>query len=123
MTERSLAIIDGTLHLLDGDEVVHVFENSRPRVAYKHMCAWATTNFTSWVQRTQLWDPETFWAEAERSWTSLSPETQGLLLTLQVKEEQMVKDIRLGLLATLASYQGTKTVKDMFAEAIRGVAW
>lgn len=117
MTEQSLAIIDGTLHLLEGDEVIHVFENSRPRVAYKHMCAWATSNFTSKFNG----DPETFWAEAEMSWASLSPETQGLLLTLQVKEEQMVKDIRLGLLATLASYQGTKTVKDMFAEAIRGV--
>ena len=123
MTEQSLAIIDGTLHLLEGDEVIHVFENSRPRAAYKHMCDWASSNFPSWVQRTQLRDPEAFWAEAERSWTSLSPEVQGLLMTLQVKEEQMVKDIRLGLLATLASYQGTKTVKERFAEAIRGVEW
>jgi hypothetical protein len=117
MTERSLAIIDGTLHLLEGDEVIHVFENSRPRAAYKHMCDWASSNFASKFSG----DPETFWAEAERSWTCLSPEVQGLLLTLQVKEEQMVKDIRLGLLATLASYQGTKTVKERFAKAIRGV--
>lgn len=123
MTERSLDIIDGTLHLLEGDEVVHVFENCHPRAAYKHMCAWALSNFTSWVQRTQLWDPETFWAEAEGSWTALTPEAQGLIMTLHTKEEQMVKDIRMGLLATLASYQGIKAVKVRFAEAIRSVEW
>ena len=117
MTERSLAIIDGTLHLLEGDEVVHVFDDSHPRAAYKHMCAWALSNFKSKFHG----DPETFWVDAEGSWTALTPEAQGLIMTLHAKEEQMVKDIRVGLLATLASYQGIKAVKVRFAEAIRSV--
>lgn len=108
-------MIEGTLHLLEGDEIIHVFEQGdEPLAAYKHMCAWAISNFSSKL-------PEDLWAEAEKAWTSLTPETQGLLFALQAKEDQMVEDIRLGLLATLAGYQGLKSVKDRFAEAIRSV--
>lgn len=116
-----LELIDGTLHLLgENDEVLHVFERARGTLgpaAYKHMCVWAIANFNSKFEG----DPETFWTEAENSWNDLTPETQGLLLALQVREEQMISDIRTGLLATLSDYQGIKSIKDRFAEAIRSV--
>ena len=112
-----LELIDGTLHLLgENDEVLHVFE--RPplsRAAYRHMCDWAIANFNSELK------PEELWERAENSWNDLTPETQGLLIALQAKEEQMVKDIREGLLATLSGYQGIKSIKDRFAEAIRSI--
>lgn len=118
-----LELVDGTLHLLgENDEVIHVFERgggeAKPplsRATYKHMCAWAISNFSSELK------PEELWERAEAAWTALTPETKGILLALQVKEEQMVEDIRVGLLATLASYQGIKSIKERFAEAIRGV--
>lgn len=110
-------MIDGELYLLGDDhEILHVFERetSLSVTAYKHMCAWVISNFNSKL-------PEDLWAEAKSSWDALTPETQGLLFALQAKEDQMMKDIRLGLLATLSGYQGLKTVKDRFAEAIRSV--
>ena len=121
-------MLEGTLHLMEGDEIIHVFERDGgtvgpdgkakpplPVAAYKHMCAWAIGQFKNEI------DPETLWAEAKKAWTSLTPETQGLLFALQAREEQMVKDIRIGLLATLAGYQGLKSIKDRFAEAICSV--
>ena len=112
-----LELIDGTLHLLgENDEVLHVFE--RPplsKAAYKHMYVWAIANFNSKLK------PEELWERAENSWNALSPETQGLLIALQAKEEQMIRDIRTGLLATLSDYQGIKAIKDRFASAIRSV--
>ena len=110
-----LELIDGTLHLLgENDEVLHVFERAHlSKAAYKHMCVWAIANFNG--------DPETLWTEAENSWNDLTPETQGLLLALQDREEQMIRDIRTGLLATLSDYQGIKSIKDRFAEAIRSI--
>jgi len=114
-----LELVDGTLHLLgENDEVIHVFERGGGTLGpatYKHMCAWAISNFSSELK------PEELWERAEAAWTALTPETKGILLALQVKEEQMVEDIRVGLLATLASYQGIKSIKERFAEAIRGV--
>jgi hypothetical protein len=114
-----LELIDGTLHLLgENDEVLHVFERARGTLgaaAYKHMCDWAIANFNSKLK------PEELWERAENSWNDLTPETQGLLIALQAKEEQMVKDIRTGLLATLSGYQGIKSIKDRFAEAIRSI--
>ena len=111
--------IDDELCLVNSGEITHVFERSPtvPRAAYKHMCAWVLTNFESKFNGSH----ETLWAEAGESWASLTPETQGILFALQAREEQMVKDIRIGLLATLAGYQGLKSVKDKFAEAIRSV--
>ena len=116
-----LELIDGTLHLLgENDEVLHVFERARGTLgpaAYKHMCVWLLSNFNSkFVQ-----DPLELWTEAEKSWVALAPETQGLLIALQDREEQMIRDIRTGLLATLSSYQGIKSIKDRFAEAIRSI--
>jgi hypothetical protein len=112
-------MIEGTLHLLEGDEIVYVFDQTPPlsRTAYKHMCAWVLTNFDSKFNES----PEALWAEAKMAWTSLTPETKGLLFSLQAREEQMVKDIRVGLLATLADYQGVGSVKERFADAIRAV--
>jgi len=112
-----LELIDGTLHLLgENDEVLHVFERAPlSRAAYKHMCVWAIANFNSKLK------PEELWERAEAAWNDLTPETQGLLIALQAKEEQMVKDIRTGLLATLSGYQGIKSIKDRFAEAIRSI--
>ena len=114
-----LELIDGTLHLLgENDEVLHVFERARGTLgaaAYRHMCDWAIANFNSELK------PEELWERAENSWNDLTPETQGLLIALQAKEEQMVKDIREGLLATLSGYQGIKSIKDRFAEAIRSI--
>jgi hypothetical protein len=114
----SLDWIDGELSVIRNDEVTHVFEKgSLSKAAYKHMCAWVLSNFDSKFNGSH----ETLWAEAGEAWNSLTPETQGLLFSLQAREEQMIKDIRLGLLATLAGYQGLKTIKDKFAEAIRSV--
>jgi len=118
-----LELIDGTLHLLgENDEVIHVFERGGgealpplSRAAYKHMCAHVISNFAPELK------PEEVWERAEASWTALTPETKGILIVMQAKEEQMVEDIRVGLLATLASYQGIKAIKERFAEAIRGV--
>jgi hypothetical protein len=114
----ALAIIDGELSVIKNEEITHVFERGPlSRAAYKHMCAWVLTNFESKFNGSH----ETLWREAGESWASLTPETQGILFALQAREEQMVKDIRIGLLATLAGYQGLKSVKDKFAEAIRSV--
>lgn len=111
-------MVDGELCLMDGQEITHVFERGQEsKVSYKHMCAWAISNFKTKFNGS----PETLWAEAKEAWDSLTPETRGLLFALQAREDQMVKDIRLGLLATLAGYQGVKSVKDKFAEAIRSV--
>jgi hypothetical protein len=118
MAERcTLQMIDGELYLIgENNEIIRVFERGdEPLAAYKHMCAWAIAQFKNEI------DPESLWAEAKLAWTSLTPETQGLLFALQAREDQMIDDIRLGLLATLAGYQGLKTIKDKFAEAIRSV--
>jgi hypothetical protein len=112
-----LEIIENELHILCDGEIIHVFERGGTvgPAAYKHMCAWALSNFSSELK------PEELWVQAEKSWTALTPETKGILFALQAKEEQMVEDIRVGLLATLASYQGIKAIKERFADAIRGV--
>jgi hypothetical protein len=114
----SIEWIDSELSILRDEEIIHVFERgNEPRAAHKHMCAWVITNFNSKFKG----DPEALWSEAKTSWDSMTPETQGFLVGLQKQEDQMVKDIRIGLLATLAGYQGVKSVKDKFAEAIRSV--
>lgn len=117
----ALSMVDGELCLMDGQEITHVFEREGgtplSKAAYKHMCTWAISNFETKFNGS----PEALWAEAKKAWDSLTPETQGLLLSFQAREDQMIKDIRLGLIATLAGYQGLKSVKDKFAEAIRSV--
>lgn len=65
-------------------------------------------------------DPGTMWLEAEKAWDALSPEIQGMLVSIANKEKQQASDIRDGLLATLHGYQGLKTIKDAYAECISG---
>jgi hypothetical protein len=42
-------------------------------------------------------------------------------MILTKKEEECAEDLRIGLLATLAEYQGLKNIKELFADAIKGV--
>lgn len=103
--------IDGELVMND-----HVFERGDlSRAAYKYMTQWVVDH----------WDenltPDDHWTQAEAAWDSLSPEIQAQLFILSNKEVQNAEDIRLGLLATLASYQGLKVIKQLFADAIKCV--
>lgn len=59
--------------------------------------------------------------KARASWDALSPEMQGHLRILSSKEVQNFRDIRQGLLATLNDYQGSKTIKRLFEDAIKSV--
>lgn len=102
--------IDGELTLPCG----HVFEREDlSRTAYHHMAHYIQTNF----------DPELSldenWSMAGKSWNALSPETQGHLFIISNREVQCGDDIRQGLLATLASYQGVPSIKALFESAIR----
>ena len=85
------------------------------RAAYRHMCAWIQSNFDKKLS------PEENWTKAEAAWDNLSPELQGHLYIMSDKEVQNGDDIRQGLLATLASYQGFRAIKDLFETAIRCV--
>jgi hypothetical protein len=58
---------------------------------------------------------------AKSSWEALSPEMQGHLMILSAKEVQNFVDIKHGLLATLHDYQGAKSIKKLFADAINSV--
>lgn len=103
--------VDGELVMND-----HVFERGDlSRAAYKYMTRWVVDH---WDEKLE---PEDHWTQAEAAWDALSPEIQAQLWVLSNKEEQNAEDIRLGLLATLATYQGLKTVKKLFEEAIRCV--
>jgi hypothetical protein len=107
-------MIDGELTILRDGEVEYVFErDSISRAAYTYM--------TNWIQgqKSPNDDPGDVWLEAGNAWDALSPETQGLLLTIANKEKQQALDIRDGLLATLHEYQGMKSIKDAYADCIR----
>lgn len=111
---KAFSIIDGELTILHEDEIEHVFERDKlSRAAYTYM--------TQWIQDTKKpdEDPEAMWTEAEHAWDSLTPELQGMLVGIANKEKQQARDIRDGLLATLHEYQGVKSIKEAFAEAIR----
>ena len=110
----ALAIIDGDLCFVEGEEITHVFEKgplSRP--AYKHMCAWAITNFNPKLSVDELW------VNAREAWDNLSEQNKILVWSICNQESQNAQDIRDGLLANLSDYQGLKNVKDAFSEAIR----
>jgi hypothetical protein len=79
------------------------------------MCAWIQSNFDKKLS------PEENWLKAEAAWDALSPEMQAHLFLMSAKEVQNGDDIRQGLLATLASYQGARFIKDLFDTAIRCV--
>lgn len=110
-------MIDGELHMFDQDgNLIYVFERGGlSRAAYRHMTHWIQKNFNN---------KKTFeknWEEAKTAWDALSPETQAHLFNMSAREEQCAEDVRLGLLATLAEYRGFQFIKDVFADAIKGV--
>jgi hypothetical protein len=110
----SFTIIDGELAVLRDGGVDYVFErDSFSRAAYNYMIHWIQD------KKSPEDDPGTAWIEAEKAWDSLSPEIQGMLVSITNKEKQQASDIRDGLLATLHGYQGLKTIKDAYAECIR----
>ena len=101
------------LYLADID---HTFERGNlSRAAYRYMCGWIQSKFDPKLS------PGENWAKAEASWDNLSPELQGHLHIMSDHEVQNGDDIRQGLLATLASYQGVSFIKDLFESAIRCV--
>lgn len=103
--------IDGELVMND-----HVFERGDlSRAAYKYMTQWVVDHWDESLT------PDDHWIQAEAAWDALSPEIQAQLFILSNKEVQNAEDIRLGLLATLASYQGLKVIKQLFADAIKCV--
>lgn len=112
-----MEFIDGELCILnDQGEIIHVFERGDlERAPYKHMTAWVLTNFDPKLDHTDLW------TLAKKSWEDMSVPNRMAIWSLCNQEETNVKDIRDGLLATLASYQGIKSVKDAYKEAIKNV--
>ena len=110
----NFTIIDGELAILRDGQIEYVFErDSLSRAAYYYMIHWIQD------RKTPDDDPGTIWLEAEKAWDALSPEMQGMIITLANKEKQQALDIRDGLLATLHGYQGVKSIKDAYAECIR----
>jgi superfamily II RNA helicase len=112
-----MEFIDGELAMYDENgHVIHIFERGNlSRATYKYMTKKIQDNFDSKLT------PEENWANAEKAWDNLSPELQAQLFILSHSEEQNFEDIRKGLLATLADYQGFKCIKDIFANAIKCV--
>jgi len=113
----ALVFIDNELCLLEGEEIVHVFERGEnSRVSYKHMCSWVISNFGSKLI------PEEAWSKAREAWETLSEDHKIAVWSIVNQEHQNAKDITQGLLANLREYQGYKSVKDAFQEAIMKVA-
>jgi hypothetical protein len=112
-----MEFIDGELCILnDQGEIIHVFERGDlKRAPYKHMTAWVLTNFDPKL------DPTALWTLAKKSWDDMSPQNQVAIWTMCNQEETSARDIRDGLLATLHGYQGVKSVKDAYKEAIKNV--
>jgi len=112
-----MEVIDGELHMFDQDgNVAHVYERGGDsRAAYMHMVSWIQKNFETKNSFQKNWQ------EAEEAWDALGPELQAHLMLMSDQEEQCARDIRLGLLATLAEYRGFSFVKKLFEEAIKGV--
>jgi hypothetical protein len=109
----ALVFIENELCLLDGEEIIHVFERGTlSKASYKHMCAWTITNFRSKLNAEELW------SNAKEAWDNLSEQNKVCVWSICEQETQNAKDISQGLLAKLAEYQGYKPVKDAFSEAI-----
>jgi len=110
----TVEILEGELCLLNVDgEIIHVFERSgKSQVEYKFMSDWIQRNFDSKLETKVLWEG------AEEAWANLGPENQAFLFSLFEQEKRNAKDICEGLLATLAEYQGLKTVKDAYRRAL-----
>jgi hypothetical protein len=112
-----MEFIDNELCIIGSDgDIIHVFERGDlERAPYKHMTAWVLTNFDPKL------DPLTLWTLAEKSWEDMSVQNKMAVWAICNQEETNAKDIRDGLLATLAGYQGVKIVKDAYREAIKNV--
>lgn len=112
-----MEMIDGELHLFDQDgTLAHVYERGDlSRAAYTHMVSWIQKNFKKENSFQKNWE------EAEAAWDGLTPEVQGHLFIMSAQEEQCARDIRLGLLATLAEYRGFSFIKKLFEDAIKEV--
>lgn len=85
------------------------------RAAHRYMCSWTRRNFDVKLSQEENWE------RAEAAWNHLSPEMHGYLIILSDREVRHMDTIRQGLLATLASCQGTQTIKELFEKAICGV--
>ena len=110
----ALDIIDGELCLVEGEEITHVFERGElDRPAYKHMCGWMQTNFDSKLKIDEQWEA------AGKAWEDLSSSHKSLIWSMAQQETRNAQDICEGLLATLAQYQGTVSVKSSFISALR----
>ena len=106
-------IIDSELCLINDEEVIHTFERSgKSQVEYKFMCDSIQRNFDSKLE------PKVLWERAETAGADLGPENQAFLFTLFDQEKRNAQDICQGLLATLSEYQGFKTVKGAFRQAL-----
>lgn len=118
--------IDDELVVIDSEGFIsHVFERipSISRPAYKHMAGWMEINFESWAQKAQLGeapqlDPSELWRLAGEAWEALTPDHKMVIWSMCQQETQNARDICDGLLATLGSYQGVKSVKSAFQDAI-----
>jgi hypothetical protein len=112
-----MEFVNDELTMFDRDgNVIHVFERGdHSKTFYKFVSKKVFEKYFCEIS------PEENWKRAEAEWHELSPEVQGHLMILNRKEAECAEDIRLGLLATLAEYQGLKNIKEIFAEAIKGV--
>jgi hypothetical protein len=112
-------MIDDELHLLQGEDVIHVFERGEAlsRAAYKHMCGWIINNFKTKFKG----NPEELWEEAEKAWDALTPEQQAYLWSITNQESQNAQDVSEGLLACLSEYQCLNSVRISFIQAIKQV--
>jgi len=119
LMETSLEIIDDELHLIQGEDVIHVFTRGETlsRAAYKHMCGWVQTNFKTKFNG----NPEELWAEAEKAWDALTPEQQMYLWSMANQESRNAQDVAEGLLACLSEYQCVSSVRTAFITAIKQV--
>jgi hypothetical protein len=112
-----MEFVDGELTMFDRDgEVTHVFERGdHSKTFYKFVSKKVFEKYFCEIS------PEENWKRAEAEWHDLTPEVQGHLMILNRKEAECAEDIRLGLLATLAEYQGLKNIKEIFENAISEV--
>jgi hypothetical protein len=76
------------------------------------MTGWVQSNFDPKL------DPFELWQRAGKAWEALTPDHKIAIWSMCQEDTQSARDICEGLLATLDSYQGTKSVKNAFREAI-----
>jgi len=59
--------------------------------------------------------------QAEAQWEGLDVVFKATLINIHNQEEQNIKDIRLGLLATLAEYRGYPHIKKLFENSLKNI--